>query len=363
MKIDPNDIQHVKRLGFSPVKALACPIDTRSGKINPHITSFLTDDNQIVHVVHVKPIYYETRNGQWRPIGEILSYHGNQTTTLNGNWWKAHPRFIDWLVKRQRLFGRELVFPTPLGNIGAEFASLLNPSFSIGLTTLTAYPDPNPETTTVDGVVSRTVVGEAWATIRSGAGNGASDSVADEDTARLAINGAGTLWETISRSIYLFDTSSIADSDTIDSATFSFVLTTNKTDGLGGGHTFSIVASTPASNTVLATSDYGNLGTTRYATDVTIAGATANSSTYTDFALNATGLAAVNKVGITKIGERIGADTDNTEPGSHPGSERARCFAYYADQAGTSTDPKLVVVSSAAAAAIRQTLTMMGVGS
>lgn len=217
-------------------------------------------------------------------------------------------------------------------------------------TTSTFFPDPNVESTSVDGYVLRAGVNQTFTDIRSGAGNGASDSADGLFFRGAAVSATATLnqYGTLYRSIYLFDTSAIPDSDTISSATFSIVGGNGdgKSNGLGSLD-FSLVASTPASNTALANADYGNLGTTRYATDIAYASFTSDGSTYNDMALNATGLANVTATGVTKFGARLANDVDNSDPTWSSGAESGY-EVLYADTTGTTKDPKLVVVHASA---------------
>ncbi len=98
------------------------------------------------------------------------------------------------------------------------------------------------------------------------------------------------------------------------------------------------------SNNALVVGDYGNTGSTEFSTAITYT----NWSTtgYNDFALNASGLAAISKTGVSKFSTRnANYDVANVAPpwrvdaGTH-------IIAYAADQAGTANDPKLVVVHS-----------------
>lgn len=117
------------------------------------------------------------------------------------------------------------------------------------------------------------------------------------------------------RFIVLFDTSSLPDSDTVDSATMELVAPTGtrRNEFVEAG-SLSMVASTPASNTNIVSADYAQLGTVKQATDVTLASLIVDSATYNAFTLNATGLGNINKTGVTKFGMRTKFDNDNTEP-------------------------------------------------
>lgn len=144
----------------------------------------------------------------------------------------------------------------------------------------------------------------------------------------------------ISRNGYVFDTSSIPDGATITSAVFSVYSsasgdgseTTNPANG-------SLVAYTPSSDTAPVAADYQQFGTTKLCdTDVTSA-TFRGAGGYHSWTLNATGLAAINKTGNTRLGIRPSNDfSDSTAP-----TARSYALGDFAAQTGTSQDPKLVV--------------------
>lgn len=215
------------------------------------------------------------------------------------------------------------------------------------MATTTFYPDPDVESTSVDGYAEHLYgagSGQTWATIVAAAGTAATDDRSTNSIAASALADTGDgNWREIIRGIFLFDTSAITDTDSIDSATFSIYVpsVTDVADQLIG-----VVASAPASNTALVGGDYDSLGTTRFATDIDVT--SLSTSAYNDFALNASGLAAITTTGVTKLGTRLSGDIDDTTPTWSSGVEpRVNC--YCAEATDTTSDPKLVVVHSAAA--------------
>lgn len=230
----------------------------------------------------------------------------------------------------------------------------------LGLTTSTFYPDANAH----DGVVYQSYgsgSGQAWGTIR---GLATSNNVIDSPNPDSVAVGyttdtASPKWREMFRSMFLFDTSSIGDSDTINSATLS-LYGASKTKGADIPTTGIIpVASTPASNTNIVTADYDQFGSTAFASEITYT----NWSTagYNDFALNASGLANISKTGVSKFGFRTTADQSNTEPtGDIYYNQTLRMGCYYVAQTGTDNDPKLVVVHTTPATI--KTLAALGVG-
>jgi hypothetical protein len=123
---------------------MPCPLD-EAGRINPQVTRFALRDGRFSDVVHIKPVYYQHASGAWRPLSEVCEHHGNREIWLRPDrvsW--VHPAFLVWLMRRQRLLGREL-------RIGGPGYAGVQPRHLEFAATLTAYPDKNPETATVDG--------------------------------------------------------------------------------------------------------------------------------------------------------------------------------------------------------------------
>ncbi len=228
----------------------------------------------------------------------------------------------------------------------------------IAATTTTVYPDPDPETTTVDGETCRDSVTEALGTIRTGNGNFARPT-GNGNCGRLRGDPGGN-YTNLCRGHFLFDTSSIADTDEITSSTFSIWITS-----IGGAaswadtYGFGLVSTNPASNTDLVAADHQTVGSTKYASD--IVQSNVNTGAYTDFAFNATGISNTSKTGITKVSTRSTPELNNSEPSPDNGTQELNPNCYYAEQTGTSNDPKLVVVHAPPATG-SPTIGMMGVG-
>lgn len=110
---DPNDVLHAmkaaKKQGLELVSAQPCPYSDfdpkkAEGKINPHVTKFQLSNGQFISVFHVKPIYYETHKGQWRPMSEVAHGFGNHWIDFKADWHeKMHPRYMQWLIKRAEI--------------------------------------------------------------------------------------------------------------------------------------------------------------------------------------------------------------------------------------------------------------------
>lgn len=223
------------------------------------------------------------------------------------------------------------------------FADQLVPQLSFGFSTLTAFPDPNPETSTVDGLAARVTAAETWATKIAGAGIQANDTSTQEWMFEITA-GAASNWVGLNRFIFLFDTSVITAGGTI-SATVMSILGFSKQDGLAVTPNIDVYTSTPASNTAVVAADYTQLGSTsQTGSPITYAGW--NAAAYNDFTFNATGLGNVSKTSISKFGVRnANYDVAAVAP-TFSSNGDSRLGGNTADFAGTGSDPKLVVTYS-----------------
>jgi hypothetical protein len=214
-----------------------------------------------------------------------------------------------------------------------------------GTCTATFYPDADTETTSVDGMVTDSALLESWADKRDNTdGNGAFDDETGGGNSVIGIrssNGGGNWW-VFSHGFFLFDTSSIPRGSAINSATFELVVS-SKYDHFSGG--FSLVETTPASNTALETADLDQWKTTKLASDLTTSGITADSSTYNVWALNGDGLMNINRDGVSKFGIIDTNVVDNSAPEPWVGNKYNQIVPAFAETGGasTSTDPKLNV--------------------
>ena len=220
-------------------------------------------------------------------------------------------------------------------------------SGKVGKTTTTVYPDVNPESTSVDGYVFDNSVTPTWSTMRNAAGDGFGDT----DTNSTFIGwDSGAQYNYLVRSIFLFDTSAIGDADTINSATLSLYGTV-KADPSSNTPDINIYTSTPASNTGLVAGDYTQIGTTAQSSAISYA--SYSTSGYNDFVLN--DLTKIDKTGISKFGAR-NANKDVANVAPNLGGAFTGLQGYYADQTGTTNDPKLVIEHSAVVATVETSI-------
>lgn len=174
-----------------------------------------------------------------------------------------------------------------------------------------------------------------FALARAGAGDGHGDTATEDNPARTSYYNANDsrIW----RGFYPVDTSALPSNANITAATFNIYGTSFvRTDSTDNG--FTLIQTTQADPTDLATADYANVGTTEGATRINVDDW--NTSGYNIWTLNATGRSWINKgAGAwTKLGIREGHDLDNHQPDGHTTAD-----AYFADRAGDSEDPYLSV--------------------
>lgn len=233
------------------------------------------------------------------------------------------------------------------------------------MASLTVYPDPSTGATTVDGRLTsdNDPNGVTFATVHDATtGTGAPATAATGGSPLLystAIN--ADKWNAIYRGAYFFSTSALGASASISAAVFSLYPNSSHTSALGGVMEIDRINTSSANNN-LATSDYNvaNFDSVRQATGIAFA-SLATGGAYNNFTLNATGISNINKTGITKFGTRISFDLDNSAP-AWSANKGSGSNHYYADQPGTTTDPKLVITYTTGAVTPRSTLTLMGVG-
>ena len=221
-------------------------------------------------------------------------------------------------------------------------ANIYVPKLNLGFDTLTAYPDANVETSTVDGYALRGSVDQTFTDIRAGAGTSASDTGTNSDDLFLVASTTSNQYQTLIRAFYLFDTSTLTSEATINSAVVSTYGTAANTKANAiGSPDFHLGSSTPASNTAIAASDFANRGTTSFGS---IAYASFTGSQYNDLTLNASGIANISKTGVSKFSGQLSWDILNDTTGLSWVSASSSGFRMtFADTADTTSDPKLVV--------------------
>ena len=217
----------------------------------------------------------------------------------------------------------------------------------IGNTTSTFYPSPSGGSP-VDGFGGRASAGSTnWSDPHDGVGTFAVDDATSSIYLTLRSQSAPTnAWRQISRSIFGFDTSAIGG-DTISSATLSLRGTSTQIQSSWGISLAIDAVDQPASTDALVTGDFdfGNFDNADQS-DTRISITSWNTGGYNDYPFNATGISNINKSGLSWFAARSDADLDDTPP-SWQSNKDDRFLGYFADQTGTTNDPKLVVEHAA----------------
>jgi hypothetical protein len=172
--------------------------------------------------------------------------------------------------------------------------------------TVNLYPDAHPETTTVDGRVS--MYGEGftsmgWSALRDGAGS-ATYTTDDVFIAFWLLSSTTeNEYRLLSRSILLFDKSSLPAGAHINSGVLR-IKTLDYSNDWGIPFGLTVVTSNPASNTAVVPGDYTTLGEVALSNTIPST-ELALENEYYEFTFNATGLAILNGAGsIIKLGIR-----------------------------------------------------------
>ncbi|MFA6963090.1 MAG: hypothetical protein WC227_00005, partial [Patescibacteria group bacterium] len=215
-------------------------------------------------------------------------------------------------------------------------------------TDVTYRPDPDPETSSVDGYLSASGAG-TWAAARD-----AVDATIIEDYTTAAwadfiMNYDNANFNT-DRTIFTFDASPILGA-TVTSATFSAYGNGSNSNYNAADPDINLYSSAPASNTGLVASDYSTLGTTAYSDPIAYA---SFATAYNNFALNAAGLSGVqteiNANGMVRLGLRnANYDVADISPSTIPGEPHGGGVSIYmSEEPGTDFDPKLSITYAAA---------------
>uniref|UniRef100_A0A6M3KUG8 Uncharacterized protein n=1 Tax=viral metagenome TaxID=1070528 RepID=A0A6M3KUG8_9ZZZZ len=221
----------------------------------------------------------------------------------------------------------------------------LNPVFDLGFATLTVYPAAGSNSP-VDGYTRRTrtagVDAETFAVIRAGAGTSASDNDANQWAGIITASSSGgdtDKYVILQRSIFCFDTSALTAGATGVTGVISFY-GDSKLDTMGSP-ALHVSGATPAATNTLAASDFGQLQATSFGN---VAYASYSTTGYNDIDMNASGDSNISLTGISKFGTQLSWDILNDSTGlTWVNNENSGLHAIFADTAGTSTDPKLVV--------------------
>ena len=211
----------------------------------------------------------------------------------------------------------------------------------VGNTTSTFYSVAGANSP-CDGNVRRSNKDETFANLRSGAGDSNDGAMSSYlELAFLIASATTNQFKTLYRGIINFNTAAIPDGDTISSATWSgygFVGQTKM-----GNDSVHIVSVTPASTAGVQNDDYADFGTTSFGSTVC---SVFSGAAYQDITLNASGISAINKTGVTSLGFRLGWDVSGTFGGAWSSNDMTGAIIKSADSDSGAYAPKLVVEHS-----------------
>lgn len=265
-------------------------------------------------------------------VGELISFDGKKVQIKEHFFSRnEYARKLYWYLLPVWYFMH--TWDTLIAN------TLKQPQLNFGFDTLTTYPDANAGGTTVDGYMRRTGIDETFSTIRGGNGTAADTS---STTILIQIIGSTTnnQYSRLARGLLTFDTSGLTSGATISAAVFSGA-TYNNGNGIGDPD-LHVCVSDPVNNNSLQESDYERMTSTTSFASVVYASWDTTQGNYNAFTFNASGISAVSKTGITKLGLKLGWDISNSTTGlSWVASTISNLGIYSADNA--TTKPKLVI--------------------
>ncbi len=270
--------------------------------------------------------------------------------TPNSFTWRTGEREFMTDFRTHDKFGKRLYYGFyPIWDLAHKFdmkvANRFVPAMNLGFDTLTAYPEAGGGggNTTCDGYMNyAAAVGVSWAsTVGASAGNETGVSNTDESYIYIRKGNGSTFDWSLQRSIYTFDTSSITAAATISSSVMS-LRGSFKQDDASITPNINIYLATPASNNNLVDDDFDQIGSTAQC-DTAITYAGFSTSGYNDFTFNATGRGNISKTGVSKFGARNANYDVSVSTPSMSSLQQSYLYGYFADQTGTTNDPKLVV--------------------
>lgn len=213
---------------------------------------------------------------------------------------------------------------------------------SLTLDPETYYPDASPETSSVDGHAYQEELGGVdWAVLLAAAGSAATDTSTSLICSYQGSDVVNNKWEYNVRGLAAFPTAPLPDAAIIVSANLSLYGKSKMNDLSLTSQSINIYSSAPASDTAIVAGDYDSLGSTAFSSAITYANW--DLAGYNVFQLNASGLAAISKTGVTKFGMCDPYyDVAENVPETWIASKTSNIVAYSADQG--SNQPRLTVI-------------------
>lgn len=182
--------------------------------------------------------------------------------------------------------------------------------------------------------------GLAWSTLVAAVGTNY-DSSEGQRASLLRADTNTNEWDILDRGGFIFDTASIGDGETVSKATFFLKPQTGGITDNTGDADVSVYSGGFASDSAIVAGDFDASGSTEYADPIALNAMTEEK--YTEWVFNATGLAAINKTGVTKLATRnANYDVANIAPTWVSGQSDG-VTVHQLEQTGTVKDPLLTV--------------------
>ena len=215
---------------------------------------------------------------------------------------------------------------------------------------VTFLPDPNPETSSVDGYTGNNNVYGSWSTLMAASATLTLDnSTTLPQTIR---DGGADVYRDFNRPITLFDTSSIGVDQVVTAATQEMTISSVNAGTSWDGINLNVYGISPASNTAIVTADHLTMTRTPLDAGVQWGGLrTTGSGAVASFVFDATGRATVNTTGISKYAIGWAYEASDTTPAIDMSGTTGPLW-HSAEAAGTANDPALIVTHSAAGPAV-----------
>lgn len=206
------------------------------------------------------------------------------------------------------------------------------------MATLTVYSEPTPGNSTTSGIVFRGNVDETFSTIRSSAGNSVANLNNTVFGAELDASATTNQFSFLKRGFVTFNTFGLSAAANISAVTLS-IYGNAKTNGLGTPdmHVAGVTLGNPYT---LVTSDFAKAQTTSFGS---ISYASFSTTGYNDISLNASGIAAINKVGFTEFSIQLSWDILNNFSGTWSASPANSQMAVVNGNGVSSQRPKLTI--------------------
>jgi hypothetical protein len=216
---------------------------------------------------------------------------------------------------------------------------------------VTFSPDPNPESTSVDGYTGNSNVYGSW----SGLMASSASLVLDSGTTlpQTIRSGGVDNYRDFNRPITLFDTSSIGADQVVTAATQALTISSVNAGTSWDSVNLNIYGISPASNTAIVTADHLTISRTpRLSAGVQWGGLrTTGSGAVASFVFDATGRATVNTTGISKYAVAWEYEESDTTPAIDMSGTTGPIW-HSSEAGGTANDPLLTITASAAGPAI-----------